>query len=482
MHLLLVGLNHETAPLAVRERVAFGPKRVLSALDRLKERGIPEVALLSTCNRTEIYAFLPTQDATPLVGFLEEIAATPNLASHLYTWEGPEAARHLMRVACGLDSMIVGEGQILSQVKTALQQATEAGTLGGQLSSLFRHALAAGKRARSETGIARGAVSISNAAVHLATELFGNLRNHSALVLGAGETAELTLRLLRDAGVHSVVVANRTYPNALTLAENLGGRAVRFDEMEAAMAESDIVIASTASPHALVKSELVARVMRKRRNRPLFLIDIAVPRDIEPGVGNLENVFLYNIDDLKQVVDENLESRSEEAVKVETIVEEELARFLAGLHSLSIGPLLNALQERFEEIRLAEMEKSGKRLAELSDAEQEAVELLTRGILKRILKEPISQLKSRGDSPEGALYLDTLRTLFALPEDLGRSVLPSGDEERRAKSEGRTAEDSRQRIVAKGEASSYIHDEENDAQDIAPRPSPLALRSSEEEV
>jgi glutamyl-tRNA reductase len=469
VHLLLVGLNHETAPLSVRERVAFGPKRALSALERLKEAGIPEVALLSTCNRTELYAFLPTPDLSPLVAFLEETAAAPNLSSHLYTWDGPEAARHLMRVASGLDSMIVGEGQILSQVKTALQQATEAGTLGGQLSSLFRHALAAGKRARTETGIARGAVSISNAAVHLATELFGNLRNHAALVLGAGETAELTLRLLKEAGVHSVVVANRTYPNALTLAEALGGRAVRFDEMEAAMAESDIVISSTASPHALVKSELVARVMRKRRNRPLFLIDIAVPRDIEPAVGDLENVFLYNIDDLKQVVDENLESRSSEAAQVEAIIEEELARFLAGLHSLAMGPLLNALQERFEEIRLAELEKSGRRLSGLSDTERETVELLTRGILKRILKEPISQLKGRADSSEGALYLDALRILFGLPEDLGRPVLPLSGEERRAKSEGREAWG-----IGDG-------DEESAGEKPVLRPSPFAFRSSEKE-
>jgi glutamyl-tRNA reductase len=426
MHLLLVGLNHETAPLELRERAAFTAKGVAGALERLKEAGLSEVALLSTCNRTELYAMLPANDPKPLVRFLEETAGSDGLASHLYLYEGTPAARHLIRVACGLNSMILGEGQILSQTKAALQQAAEAGTLGGHLSSLFRHALAAGKRARTETGIARGAVSISNAAAHLARELFGDLRHQDALVLGAGETAEMTIRALADAGVRSVVVANRTYSHAQELAEALGGSAIRFDRMEEAMAEADIVISSTAAPHPILRRETAARVMRKRRNRPLFLIDIAVPRDIEPSVGDLPNLFLYNIDDLKQVVDESLESRAAEVAAAERIAEEELVRLMEGWRSLSLGPLLSALQERFEEIRLAETEKSGRRLSGLSESEREAVELLTRGVLKRILKEPIAQLKALGDSPEGALYMDVLRTLFGLPaETLTAAILPS---------------------------------------------------------
>ncbi|MBW3624585.1 MAG: glutamyl-tRNA reductase, partial [Armatimonadetes bacterium] len=386
MHLLLVGLNHETAPVEIRERVALGPKGVLRALTRLQEAYAPvEAALLSTCNRTEVVALFPVADPAPLRRFLEEIAEAKDLSPYLYAQEGQDAARHLFRVACGLDSMILGEGQILSQVRTALSQATEAGTLGGRLSALFRHAIETGKRARTETQIARGAASISNAAVHLARELYGDLRDNTALVLGAGETAELTLRLLNDAGVRSIIVANRTYDRAVALAETMNATVAPFDRLTEAMVKSDIVITSTGAPHAILRKPLVAEVIRKRRHRPLFLIDIAVPRDIEPAVNELDDVYLYNIDDLQQVVDETLGKRENEAEKVELIIEEDLKRFYASWRSLTLGPLLNALQERFEEIRLGEMEKSRRRLADLSESEREAVELLTRGILKRVM-------------------------------------------------------------------------------------------------
>jgi glutamyl-tRNA reductase len=322
--------------------------------------------------------------------------------------------------------MILGEGQILSQVRATLAQATEAGTLGGRLSALLRHAIETGRRARTETEIARGAASISNAAVQLAREdVFGDLRDRSALVLGAGETAELTLKLLTDAGVRSVMVANRTYERAEALAEAMNARVARFDRLAESMTKTDIVISSTGAPHTILHKDLVSGVMRKRRHRPLLLIDIAVPRDIDPDVGELDDVFLYNIDDLRQVVDETLGKRESEAEKAEVIIEEELKRFLVAWRGLSIGPLLNALQETFEEIRLGELEKSRRRLTDLSEEQRLAVELLTRGILKRVLRDPIARLKDLGDSPEGELYLDVLRSLFALPEDLGSMVLPT---------------------------------------------------------
>ncbi len=415
MYLLLVGLNHETAPLAVRERVAFSPAGVTRALETLHANPLlHEVALLSTCNRTELYALLPTSDPAPLVAFLEATGHVPDLAEHLYRREGEEAARHLFRVASGVNSMILGEGQVLSQVRAAFQQANAAGTVGGRLSALFRHALSAGKRAREETGIARRAVSISSVAVQLARELFGDLKGHSALVLGAGETAELTLRLLSDAGVRSIAVTNRTYQHAVGLAESLGGRAVPFDALADEMTRANIVISSTAAPHTLIRREMALSVMRKRRGRPLFLIDIAVPRDIEPEVGDLENVFLYNIDDLKRVVGENLEGRAGEVAQVETLIEEEVARFRQAWRGLTLGPLLNALQEKMEAVRLLEMEKSARRLAGLSEGEREAVEALTKGMVRRMLKDPIAQLRSRADTSEATLYLDALRALFDL--------------------------------------------------------------------
>lgn len=417
MFVAVVGLNHKTSPLHVRERLAFPtPARVAAALTAVCGRpGVLEAAILSTCNRTELYACLADESCAELDAFLHHTYGNrEGLDAHLYHKMGDEAAHHLMRVAAGLDSMILGEGQVLGQVRAAMQMAEEAGTAGRVVSALFRHALAAGKRVRAETQIGRGAVSVSAAAVELAREIFGHLSGRSALIVGAGETGELTVRLLAEQGVSSIIVANRTLCRAHALANSLGGSAVNFDGLEDAMASADIVVSSTAATHAVIHKDQVQRVMRRRHQRPIFIIDIAVPRDVEPDVGRLENVFLYDIDDLQAMVQRSLSGREKEAARAEAIVREELEEFVAWRRGMAVGPVLSNLQRRLEEIRQAELAKVERRLAHLSPKDRELLDLLTKGIVKRILKEPIRQLKARADDEEGEQYLRAVRHLFAL--------------------------------------------------------------------
>jgi glutamyl-tRNA reductase len=429
--LVLIGVNHRTTPVEVRERLALTPHhtvecvRSLHALDE-----VSECAILSTCNRTEVLAVRGEGCPEDPSGLLAALLDDPlDLSPYSYCHTDEDAVLHLFRVAAGLDSMILGEGQILGQVRSAMRQSDEAGGLGTVLTKLLQWSLAAGKRARAETRIGTGAVSVSSAAVELAKEIFGHLTGRTALILGAGETGELTLKLLSDAGVSSVVVTNRTYDRALRLSESLGGEAVRFDQLRDAMVRADIVIGSTGAPFPVVHADSVREVMRRRRQKPLFLIDIAVPRDIEPDVGLLDNVFLYNIDDLQAVVQQNLGDRHEEARKVEAILEEEAAGFLQWWQTLSLGPVLAGLQHRFEEIRVAELEKTMPRLSHLSEADREALELLTRGIVKRILKAPIAHLKSQAGEPSGAAYLEATRELFGLNGHCSRPRLAEESED-----------------------------------------------------
>lgn len=427
MPLVLAGVNHKTAPLEVREELALTPSQTVELVRRLRSSsGVTECAILSTCNRTEVLV-LESPDAE-VVGehLLQHLLSTPrDLSSCAYCHLDADAILHLFRVAAGLDSMILGEGQILAQVRAAMQRAEEGGGLGTVLGKLFQWSLAAGKRARAETRIGVGAVSVSSAAVELAKGIFGRLAGRTALILGAGETGELTLRLLADAGVSSILVTNRTFDRAVRLSEQMGGEAVRFDQLRDAMVQADIVVGSTGAPYPVVYADAVRDVMRRRRQKPLFFIDIAVPRDIEPAVGDLENVFLYNIDDLQAVVQQNLGDRAEEARKVEAILREETEGFLAWWRSLNVAPVLRGLQARLEEIRQAELERTLPRLSHLSDSDREALELLTKGIVKRILKVPIAQLKQHAGEPGGALYLEAVRDLFGLVQ--GGEARWSGD-------------------------------------------------------
>ena len=361
MKIVLVGLNHKAAPVEVRERLAFTDAELPSALKALSEY-VVEGAILSTCNRTEAYAVanLSSAGAEVLKRFLSEYHDVPvgQFEPYLYVYSGQDAIRHLFRVASGIDSMVLGEPQILGQVKDAFEQADANGSIGRILSALFRHAIAVGKKTRTETDISKNAASISYAAVELAKKIFGDLTRCTVLIVGAGEVGKLTARTLLDNSAGALLVANRTYSRALDLANRFNGKAVEFSSLREAIASSDIVISSTGGSQYIVTAEMVKYALQQRRNRPMFLIDIAVPRDIDPQVDKLENAFLYNIDDLQAVREANLREREKEARKAESIVDAETAKFLHWWSTLDVVPTIAALCDKLEDIRQAEMAKT----------------------------------------------------------------------------------------------------------------------------
>jgi glutamyl-tRNA reductase len=429
MRITLTGLSHKSAPVEVRERLAAGPEAVCERLLAIREAaGVRECALLATCNRMEVYALAADPPGSEGDGWQERLfqflaahagVSEPRLQPHLYCYEGAPAVRHLFRVASGLDSMVVGESQILSQVKDALGHAQEAGTAESILQSLFRHAIEAGKRARTETEIARGAVSISWAAIQLAQQIFGRRQARTALIIGAGETGEQTARVLQAQGVSSrLLVCNRTWERAADLAAQLGGDAVPFERLGDALIRADIVVSSTGATQPVLTRAMLRQAMRARRGRPLFLIDIAVPRDVEPAVADLEDVFLYNIDDLQAVVDKSLAVRQSEVERVEAIVEAEVQRFGAWLRTREVGPTITALQRRAEAIREAEMERLKGRLRHLSPDDLSAVETTIRGVLNKLLHRPMVHIRSAAASGDGYHDLELIRTLFDLDEEL----------------------------------------------------------------
>ena len=419
MHIIATGLSHKTAPVEIRERLAVTAGQLASALEALREQpGVAEGVILSTCNRTEVYASLGSPENPVVERFLaERCGLDPDgLRSHLYRHLDRAAVAHLFRVASGTDSMAIGEYQILAQVKQALTCAQTQDSARAVLGQLFQTALAVGKRARAETDIGSGAFSIAGYAVALARQIFESLAQKRVLVLGAGEMAEATARSLVSAGATSVFVANRTFERAEALARELGGEAVRFDDLESSLSGADIVIASTAAPHAVVHRELVARAMRARRHAPLFLIDIAVPRDIEPAVGRLDNVYLYDIDDLQGVVAADAASRQREVEKVEAIVQQEADRFMRWFRSLAVAPTIRALQEKLEGIRRRELELALARLSGLSEQDREALERLTKSIVDKTLHSPAIQLRGGAEDGERIDQAAILRRLFELEE------------------------------------------------------------------
>jgi glutamyl-tRNA reductase len=450
VRLVLTGISHKTAPVELRERLAVTGgaegQPVHEALRRLLPAvPVEECALIATCNRTEAYAVLGArgselgQEAPPsapsaecrgpswseggwqermLVFFAEHGGLpAPRLQPHLYCFEGAPAARHLFRVACGLDSMILGEAQIQAQVKEALLRAQEAGTGGKMIDALFRAALTTGKRAREETEITRGAVSVSLAAVEMARQIFGRLQDRTALVLGAGETSEQTARLLIDAGIDSrILVCNRTLERAQAVAGQFGGLAFAFEDLPRALVRADIVISSTGAPHAILRRETVRQAMRQRRGRPLFLIDIAVPRDVEPEAGELDDVFLYNIDDLHAVVDKNLAVRQSEVERVEGIIEEEVARFQGWTRGLAVAPTIGDLQRKVESIAQAELSRLGGKLSHLSARDRDVIATLVHGVINKVLRDPILHLREAASSGDGHDTVEVIRAAFALDE------------------------------------------------------------------
>ena len=418
MRILTLGLNHRTAPVEIRERLAFPENDQPSALMRLvRDYELSEAAILSTCNRSELY--LAADGDTGLDEarrFLAENQGVDvaTLDSHFYQLSDSEAAIHLFRVASGIDSLVLGESQILSQVRQTLETAQQNGSARLLLNELFQRSLRVGKRARAETDIGRGRLSISTAAVELASQVFEHIESCRALLVGAGEMGELTAQYLIDAGVAQLRVTNRTQARAEELAARFGGEAVPFAALTEQLAAVDIVITSTAATDPVIGHAELRTAMHQRRGRPLFLIDIAVPRDIDPQARTIDNVFLFDIDDLEQVVAANRQEREGEIRRVQAIIDDELKLFLHWFNALGTGPLIRDLRERAAHLQERELARWTARLEQLSAADRELVESILRAYTNKLLHEPLVQIREFANDDEGYVRLDTVRRLFQL--------------------------------------------------------------------
>ncbi len=418
MRLFAVGISHRTAPVELRECVDFARRGLDAALSALAARNVTrEAVVLSTCNRAEIYAGAESDEAAESCGrFISEYngVAWDALAPHVVIYRGPAAADHLFRVAAGLDSLVVGEPQILGQVKDAFAAASGLKSTGALTNRLFASAFSVGKRVRSETGLGEGAVSVSFAAIALARKIFGELSGLNVLILGAGEMAKLTGAHLQAQRVRQLTIASRTFETAQALAAHLGGRAVSWTSIGQALAGADIVVTATGSNEPVLTRASLEEAMRPRRSRPLFVIDIAVPRDVDPEAGSLDQVFLYNIDDLQTIVKENLARRTSEVERAELIVREEVARFRAWMQSREVVPTVVALRQRFEAIRQAELQRLEPKLAALPPEARARVDEVTHLIVEKLLLTPTEQLKAADDEAQAIAYADALNRLFSL--------------------------------------------------------------------
>jgi glutamyl-tRNA reductase len=420
--LLLVGISHRTAPVELRERIDFQARGVADALRALAGRGSArEAVVVSTCNRAELYVACDELAATrqDLVRFVSEFngVAPADVAPHVYDVADLDVARHLFRVAAGLDSLVMGEPQILGQVKEAHTLATDAHTSGPVLNRLFHTSFAVGKRVRTETGLGSGAVSVSYAAVALARKIFGDLGGRSVAVIGAGEMGKLTALHMKSQAVKNVTIVSRTMAHAARTAEAIGGAsAAPWEELDAVLGASDIVITATGAAVPILTKARIESVMRPRRNRPLFLIDIAMPRDVEAAAGEIEQVFLYNIDDLQATVRENLARRASEVARAETIVDEEVGKFAGWFRSRGAIPTVVALRDRFEMIRRAELERLDFKLSSLPPEARARVDEITHLIVEKLLLTPTEQLKALGNSETVGAYSEALTRLFALAD------------------------------------------------------------------
>ncbi len=417
----LVGLNHRSAELAVRECFALPEGDCLPGWETDCGAGVDELLTLSTCNRVEILAVGRGEDTAERVVRLwaERCGQTPELLSpHTYVCRGQAAVRHVFNVAAGLDSMVLGEPQILGQLKAAYKGAVERGGAKVVLNRLMHKAFMTAKRVRTETGVASSAVSVSYAAVELAKRIFGQLEGKRVLLIGAGKMAELAATHLRDGQNAAISVTNRTFERASALAERFQGQALPFEDLEQHLADADIVISSTGAAEPVINAAVMRAVMRRRKNRPVFLIDIAVPRDVEPEVNKLDNVYLYNIDDLGAVVETNRAVRQEEAGKAALIVMEEAERFQDWLQSLALQPTIADLVQRSERIARAELERTLRRIGPVSPEMESALESMLGAVVKKLNHDPITFLQRRFPEKEtGPRYLDLARRLFNLDGD-----------------------------------------------------------------
>lgn len=440
--LLALGVSHHTAPLELRERLALTEGRAAGVLNALvTEETISEAAAVSTCNRTEIFlvAADTVEAETAALGVLARAASIrpTELLGPLYSLRGTDAAHHLYRVTAGLESMILGEAEIQGQVKRAYELALVEGATGPILNHLFRGALAAGKRARSETQIGRRGVSIPSVAVELAQRNLGDLAEKRVLLVGAGETSELTARALAARGVEAVFVANRRYNRAIGLAERFGGTAVRIDELPAQLERADIVVSTTDSPHHLIERADLELVMELRESRPLLLIDLAVPRDIDPDARELPGVSLHDVDDVQAIVERNASGREAEGRRAEAVLDSELARFETWLGSQEVVPTVAALRDRADEVVAKVLAENESRWEGMTEADRERVALMARAIASRLLHEPTVRIKGIADREDSYVYVSVLRELFGLdldtePEDAGAEVTSLDDHRRRA--------------------------------------------------
>jgi glutamyl-tRNA reductase len=415
MQLFALGLNHTTAPVKIREQVNFTPDRLKQALPDIIERELAqEVVIISTCNRTELYCVLECDTTQAIINWLSHFhnIAVQSLQDYLYTYSQAQAVRHLLRVACSLDSMILGEPQILGQIKSAYHNAREIGTTAKLLNKLFEHSFSVAKQVRTDTAIGSSPVSVAFAAVRLAQQIFGDLSGYTALLIGAGETIELAARHLHESQLNRMIVANRTIERARTLAKEFAGYAITLEEIPLHLAEADVVISSTGSPNYILMQDDVKQAIKQRKHRPIFMVDIAVPRDIDPAVETLDDVYLYSVDDLNEVIQDNLRSREQAAQKAEEIIETQTTHFMGWWHSQEVVDTICYLRDQAEDTRQRLVEKA-KRMIDRGKPAHEVIDYLAHTLTNTLMHNPCVQLRQAGYDEREEL-VTAARELFQL--------------------------------------------------------------------
>jgi len=421
VNLILVGVNHKTTPVEIREKLAFTKGKIEESVDRLFNfPDIIEHTILSTCNRVEIYARANCQDSAikaikQFICDFHEVSPV-ELEDHFYSYRNEEAVEHLFRVSSSLDSMILGEAQILGQVKDAYSLAKDLRSTGLVLNQLFEKAFSIAKKVREETGIAERSVSISSAAVELAQKIFDDLENRTVMLVGTGEMAELAAKHLISYGVKTVYVTSRTYDRAANLARTLNGSALDFEAFKNELHRADIVITSTSASNFIIKKEMVEKAIHERKNKPIFFIDIAVPRDIEPDINDLENIYLYDIDDLHVVVSANMKEREKEADNAMNLISQEVTKFNNWVGTLDAVPTIVEIRKKAENIRMQEIEKTLKKISYLSEDDKKLLHQMSSSIVSKILHKPTIKLKQKTQSEDGHVYLKAIRHLFHLDD------------------------------------------------------------------
>jgi glutamyl-tRNA reductase len=433
MRIYCLGINHTTASVALREKLSFSEEKIRASLSRLGcgdgIGSITELIILSTCNRIELYAVSPHSNCNELEAFLSDVqnVSVDKFHPHTYHFSGIEAACHLMKVAAGLDSLVLGEPQILGQVMRALELSRGQNAAGPVLNRLFQSAIHAGKRARTETNISRNPASVSSLAASLSEKSVQNISNSQVVILGAGEMAELAVEALRKRGADRILVVNRSLERAQNLIERWNAEATTFEHLDCALESADILISSTGAPHIILEAEMISRAMRLRPQRPLVLIDIAVPRDIDPEAANIPDVQLYDIDHLNAQLEYSLSERAAEVPHVKRILEEESSRFAEYLNSMHVLPIIADIRQQAETIRQMELQKTLNRLPDLTDAERARIEAMTQALVKKILQEPTQRLRAEAVSPRAPEYAAVARNLFGLGKDDHQSVSIAAD-------------------------------------------------------